>query len=218
MARSIVYVDGFNLYYGLYKNRRHCLPQRLKWFDLGQYCSLAFPPDQIDRIRYFTADVSASANDPDQPLRQQAFLRALTIAVPHLVIHKGKFQPVTRKGFPVDRDRFGSSIIEISTFEEKGSDVNIASYVLLDAFRRDCEKAIVVSNDSDLAEPLRLARDELGIEVVIHSPYPWVTNDLKVASTSNGILDAKLVKRCQMPDVRVDQQSGATIVRPQKWN
>lgn len=133
------------------------------------------------------------------------------------MIHKGKFRPVTKKGFPTDRARYGSSIIEISTFEEKGSDVNIASYVLLDAFRRECDKAIVISNDSDLTEPLRIARDEFGLEIVIHSPYPWVTNDLKVASTSNGILDARLVKQCQLPDALLDHQSGTMIGRPKKW-
>lgn len=78
MARSIVYIDEFNLYYGLYKNRKQRLSQRLKWFNLGHYCSLAFPSDEVRRIRYFTADVSASANDPDQPVRQQAFLRELS--------------------------------------------------------------------------------------------------------------------------------------------
>ena len=216
MARSIVYVDGFNLYYGLYKNRKHRLPQRLKWLDLGRYCALAFPSDQVDRIRYFTADVSASVSDPDQPIRQQAFLKALSIAVPQLQVHKGKFQPVTRKGFPVDPS-LGSAQIEIRTFEEKGSDVNIASYVLLDAFRRGCEKAVVISNDSDLAEPLRIVRDELGIEVVVHSPYPWVTNDLKAASSTHGVFDAKLVKHCQMPDKLMDH-GGTQIVRPQKWS
>src|SRR5688500_3225685 len=118
MVRSIVYVDGFNLYYGLYKNRKRPLPQRLKWADLGRYCERTFPHDEIARVRYFTADVSASLSDPDQPLRQQAFLKALTIATPSLVIHKGKFQPVTRKGFPVD-PTLGSAIVQIRTFEEK---------------------------------------------------------------------------------------------------
>jgi hypothetical protein len=33
--------------------------------------------------------------------------------------------------------------------EEKGSDVNLATYLLLDAFKQDCEAAVVISNDSD---------------------------------------------------------------------
>jgi hypothetical protein len=113
--------------------------------------------------------VSATPNDPGQPARQQAYLRALG-TIQCLEIHKGRFIPTTKRGLPVDQRRHGPGLIDVRLFEEKGSDVNIAAYLLLDAFRGDCEKAVVISNDSDLAEPLRLARDELGIVVVVVSP------------------------------------------------
>ncbi|MGI8595447.1 MAG: hypothetical protein ACR2ML_13990, partial [Solirubrobacteraceae bacterium] len=44
-----------------------------------------------------------------------------------------------------------------------------ASFVLLDAFKKDCDTAVVISNDSDLAEPVRLAQDEFGITVGVHA-------------------------------------------------
>ena len=40
--------------------------------------------------------------------------------------------------------------------EEKGSDVNLATYLVADGFRDLYDTAVVVSNDSDLAEPLKL--------------------------------------------------------------
>lgn len=49
--------------------------------------------------------------------------------------------------------------------EEKGSDVNLATYLLADAFRGDCQTAVVVTNDSDLAEPIRVISQELSIPV-----------------------------------------------------
>ena len=42
--------------------------------------------------------------------------------------------------------------------EEKGSDVNVAAHLLADVFLGQVEGAILISNDSDLALPLSLAR------------------------------------------------------------
>ena len=56
--------------------------------------------------------------------------------------------------------------------EEKGSDVNLATYLLVDAFRGDAEAFAVVSNDSDLTEPIRIVRHELGKVVGLLNPQP----------------------------------------------
>jgi hypothetical protein len=66
-----VYVDGFNLYYGALKGTQH------KWLDLEALSRRLLPKDQIVVVRYFTALVSARPSDPNQPVRQQAYLRAL---------------------------------------------------------------------------------------------------------------------------------------------
>lgn len=41
---------------------------------------------------------------------------------------------------------------------EKSSDVNLATHLLHDAYCNDYELAIVISNDSDLVEPIRIVR------------------------------------------------------------
>ena len=64
----------------------------------------------------------------------------------------------------------GSQSAHVINTEEKGSDVNLASYLLLDGFRQDYDVAIVISNDSDLAEPIRLVRGELGLPVGVLAP------------------------------------------------
>ena len=51
----------------------------------------------------------------------------------------------------------GPKTVQVMKSEEKGSDVNLATYLLVDAFDDDYEAAVVVSNDSDLAEPIRRA-------------------------------------------------------------
>lgn len=64
----------------------------------------------------------------------------------------------------------GPSTVEVLKTEEKGSDVNLATCLLLDAFDRDCEAAIVISNDSDLTEPIHQVRKRFGIKVVVLHP------------------------------------------------
>ena len=51
--------------------------------------------------------------------------------------------------------------VEILDTEEKGSDVNLASYLLLDGFEDAYEMAVVVSNDSDLQLPIKMVRTTL---------------------------------------------------------
>lgn len=156
-----VYVDGFNLYGGALKSSRH------KWLDLAQLARRLAPRDDVRRIRYFTARVKARPNDPQQPMRQQAYLRALA-TIPHLTIHEGHFRSdVVRMYSPT----LGRTIDVVKT-EEKGSDVNLATYVLVDTFRHDCEGVMVLSNDADLKEPLRLVKEELGASVTVVNPGP----------------------------------------------
>lgn len=69
--RTHVYVDGYNLYFGSLKGTPH------KWLNQRALCSALMPQNDIRAIRYFTAQVSGTPHDPDQPNRQQTYFRAL---------------------------------------------------------------------------------------------------------------------------------------------
>jgi hypothetical protein len=71
MMKTVVYVDGFNLYYGAVKETPY------KWLNIHKLCQLLLPKNQIIKIKYFTALVTARPTDMDQPNRQQIYLRAL---------------------------------------------------------------------------------------------------------------------------------------------
>jgi hypothetical protein len=58
----------------------------------------------------------------------------------------------------------------VLTYEEKGTDVNLATRLLLDGFNRRYESAAVISNDGDLKMPIRVVRDELGLHVTVVNP------------------------------------------------
>jgi hypothetical protein len=66
----------------------------------------------------------------------------------------------------------GSSYAEVWTPEEKGSDVNLASHLLIDGFRARYDVAVVISNDGDLKEPVHFVRNDLGAPVGVLNPHP----------------------------------------------
>ena len=155
-SKVAIYVDGFNLYYGALKGTPY------KWLDLSQLArNFLGGMGNIVKIRYFTAKVYPPPWDPDINIRQEIYLRALQ-TLPNLEIHYGKFKPRTRRGFYLSGPgrclACKGELVEIEAPEEKGSDVNLAAYLIYDAARDLYDTAWVVSNDSDLATPIRLVR------------------------------------------------------------
>ena len=150
--RTIIYIDGFNFYYRAVKNTPY------KWLDFKSlFQKLLSPNHQIIHIKYFTALVSGKQN-PRKPIKQQTFLRALKSFIPEIKIFYGHF--LTHEVFaplaePIDNIR----TVKIIKTEEKGSDVNIAVHILNDAWLNNYDCAIVVSNDSDLAESMKLVKE-----------------------------------------------------------
>ncbi len=153
-VRTYVYVDGFNLYY------RALRRTNFKWLNLEVLAkSLLDPQHDVICIRYFTAPVSGK-HDPQQPIRQQQYLLALQ-SLPCVVVHQGNFLTTPKWRPLVDPPPHGPTHVKIWNSEEKGSDVNLATYLLHDAWRGLFDEALVFSQDTDLVEPVRIVRDEL---------------------------------------------------------
>ena len=124
---------------------------------------------EINRIRYFTALVNATPHDPQKRQRQQIYIRAIE-TIPHLTVHYGRFQ-TNRKRLPLATPpSSGSRMVEVIRTEEKGSDVNLASYLLRDGFKGEYEQAVIVSNDADLVTAIDIVRLELGLRVGLLNP------------------------------------------------
>jgi len=188
MANVNVYIDGFNLYYGAVKGTP------FRWLNIAALCKHLLPGDNLQSIKYFTAIVSARPHDPQQPMRQQVYLRALR-TLPNVSIIFGQFRthscPMILTGSnPPQR-------VWVDKTEEKGSDVNLAAYLLNDAFRNRFEVAVVVSNDSDLMEPVRIVRRELNLPIGILNPHQHHSHSL--------LPHASFVKRIRQADVAACQ-------------
>ena len=162
--KTIVYVDGFNLYYGAVKGTPY------KWLNVKTLCELLLPKNQIIRIKYFTAPVTARPSDPDQPNRQQLLFRALQ-TLPELEIIFGRFLSHEIM-MPLAHPTPGQPrYVQVIKTEEKGSDVNIAAHMINDGYNGLYEVAILVSNDSDLVEPVKIVRNDLKLPVGILNPF-----------------------------------------------
>jgi uncharacterized LabA/DUF88 family protein len=204
-VRVNVYIDGFNLYYGVIKRTPY------RWLNLAEMCRLLLPRDQILQIKYFTALVNPRQSDPNQRSRQETFLRALA-TIPNLTIIYGFFltheimMPLAPPGRGYQR---------VIKTEEKGSDVNLATHLLIDGFDDAYELAVVVSNDSDLLEPIRIVTQRLGKPVGILNPHRVPSVALLPHARFVKQIRPGVLASSQFPNVLSDARG--TFSKPAGW-
>lgn len=234
-VRVGVYVDGFNLYYGALKKRPEC-----RWLDIKTLCEkhLIKNGQTLAFIKYFTATVKSRPANPDQPKRQAEYIRALK-TIPNLTVIKGQYQERPRWIYLVEhwldgeckpkldpngekipyilRDANGDRVEYacVMKSEEKGSDVNIGSHMLMDAFRDQYDIALLFTNDSDLITPVNMVKSmnkPVGI-ICGHSTPSFQL--AQIASFRHHLTKADLLSS-QFPDHMLDNK-GQSITRPFNW-
>jgi hypothetical protein len=186
------YVDGFNLYYG---GRSLCGrgTPGWRWLDVRALLTarIGWPDGVLERVVYCTAVIDAATN-PSGYHDQDIYLRALKAAHSVDLIEYGTYvarvkqAPLAVRASPqsgrpevvhpqwpiVVQDAHGKPVtdavfmVSYAHREEKGSDVNVASHLLVDVLSGDIDAAIVVSNDSDLKFPVRYARTRVPVGVI----------------------------------------------------
>ncbi len=232
--RAWVYIDGFNLYRRAIRPAHEQGLGNFRWLDLVCLSRRLLPSNrhQVERVKWFTALVNDRPNDPTQRSRQQTYWAALS-TLPEVEIIKGHFsERRTRaprwseyerlckdesRGLCVAGQRMKT--VEILKAEEKGSDVNLAVHLVSDAYQGRFEKALVISNDSDIACALRVVRDDVGLPVVICNPdiAGRATTHLTTVSTAQRTLRVATLQSCQLPDPVVDPVTGRAIHKPPGW-
>lgn len=217
--RTLVYVDGFNLYFRLVQKR-----PALKWLNVKQLAVTVLNRENtVVGVKYYTARVSGHL-DPFAPGRQQVYLSALK-TVPEISIHMGSFLTSEKFATLVKPPEFRPrvtlpkpwpDVAKVLKVEEKGSDVNLASHLLLDAFQEKFDVAAILSNDSDLVEPIRVVSQILKKPVGLLSPVSNPTPALReVASFIKHISFSDLASS-QFPDP-VIQDDGRELHKPASW-
>lgn len=202
MIRASVFVDGFNLYFGLrqWSGREHL------WLDLQAMAEDLLKPRQVlVSVVYFTAMVR---NDPDGLKRQDLYHQALTSHCPKVRIERGHFQAASR--------RCASCGARTATYEEKQSDVSLGVELVEGAANRTFDLAIVVSGDADFVPAFRAAR-RVNSEIRIISVFPpnRVSDALRREADGYFALGKSRIRRNQLPE-HVAGPYGP-ILKPAEW-
>lgn len=215
--RTIVYVDGFNLYYRALKKR----PQH-RWLNLKALAEAVLRAEnQVIKVNYYTARASGKL-DPDLPRRQQTYFNALE-TVPEVEIVEGNFlakkawaqmAPAPQNGKPPFQP--WPNVVRIVKTEEKGSDVNLGAHLVRDAYTGAFDVAAVVTNDTDLVEPVRIVAQDVGKPVGILSPDAQVAKSLADVASFQRFIRTGHLSDAQFPDV-IPREGEADLQRPSTW-
>lgn len=207
--RTVIYIDGFNLYYGCLKNSAY------KWLDLKKlFVSLLDESHEICKIKYYTATISSREGNLPSRLRQKYYLQAISHYIRELEIHYGHY--LTHK-INAKVVKPPPEFIQVYKTEEKGSDVNLALHVLNDAWQNAYDCAVIVSNDSDLAESLRLVKEQhkklIGLVFPNTSAKRRPSRELSKHADFIKHIRPHMLQSSQLPD----ELPNADIYRPKEW-
>ena len=105
--------------------------------------------------------------------------------------------------------------VNVDKTEEKGSDVNLASHLLWDAFSGKIDVAVLITNDSDLAEPVRIVRNVLNLPVGILNPHQRHSVELKQLATFIKRIRVNHLKQSQFATNLADGKG--KFYKPPQW-
>lgn len=204
MTRVAVYVDGFNLYFGL----RAKYDRKYLWLDLQALAgSLLRQPQTLKQVTYFTARVR---NDAHGEQRQSDYLDALQERSPLVKIKDGRFQEKNK--------RCRGCGNTWTVFEEKETDVNIAVALISDAVRDRFDTALVISADSDLCPAVREVKSLFPQKRIV-AAFPPKRHSAELKRVVDGFMfigDDK-IRQAQLPD-EVVTKTGIILRRPKHWS
>lgn len=173
-TKTIIYVDGYNLFYGCLKHSRD------KWLDIhkllfDRIVRTQDPSSSLLAIKYFTANIHAriATRGQDAVIAQQSYHRALEALYPGtLKIIKGYYSIEQAKLLEYIKPPDKARRVSVWRLEEKETDVNIALEAYRDALKEDVLQQVFVSNDTDLAPVVRALREDLGQQIKLGIIFP----------------------------------------------
>jgi len=202
MERVIVYIDGFNLYFGMKEKGWG----RYLWLDLPALARRLLKTGQdLAGVKYFTARVR---DDKGKVARQTTFLQALDTRG-GLDIFYGRYQKKEKE--------CRSCGHQWTEFEEKMTDVRMSTEVLRDAFNDHFDTAILVTADADMLPPIEVVKSEFPAKRIVLAFPPERDNPSlrKVADNFFRIGRGRLSKS-QLPK-SIKKPDGYILKRPSSW-
>lgn len=199
--RVVVYVDGFNLYFGMLDaGFDYC-----KWLNLKLLVQNLLKSNQeLVEVKYFTSRVN---NNPDKQKRQNTYLEALESV--GINIYYGNYQADA-----IECKRCGNIWPK---YNEKMTDVNIATQILIDAYQDKYDMAMLISGDSDLVPPMRSVH-EIFKNKRIFVAFPPKRHNQSVSLIAKGSLTIGRKKLVESQfDEKVTKKDGYILSKPKVW-
>lgn len=226
---TIVYIDGYNFYYGCLKGSPY------KWLDIVRLFNDHILPSsafgvtsRLLKINYFTADIlERAAKSPDSVSCQMRYLRALALTYPaQVTVHKGFYTLLPMKAHLIAPDQAKQRLrdadeVLVWRMEEKQSDVRLALEVFQDALLGSAEQLVICSNDTDLApalEKVRMHRPALKIGVVVptrSAARPPNADLIRLADWVRTHIREEELAACQYPAFIPAKRKG--VRKPDSW-
>lgn len=202
MNKVSIFIDGFNLYHGI----KILGKQYYKWLNINKLSEyLIKPTDKIISINYFTAKV---INNKNKQANQEKYISAIS-TLKKVNIFYGKYK---YKNYlcPLCHQVFRQPI-------EKITDVNISVRAIIGAYKKEYEKAIFITGDTDLITSMKALKNEMNINVQIAFP-PNRKNDAirKEFPDSYRRIKEKIIIKSLLP-FEVKTNSNHIIKCPKKW-
>ena len=199
--RVIVYIDGFNLYFGMVDAGF----ENSKWLNIKSLIDSYITHNQeLVEIKYFTSRIT---NHPSKQKRQITYLEALETTSVNIIygLYKAKEIACNNCGH------------NWSVSNEKMTDVNIATHLLIDAFNDRYDTAILISGDSDLVPPIKAIHNQFNKKTVsVFFPPERHNNTVAGAAKGSQIIGKKKIKDHQFP-INVTKKDRYVLTKPENW-
>ncbi len=202
--KTIVYVDGYNLFYGLLKHTPY------KWLDLHTLfqgiLKVQNPNTDLLCVKYYTADIKAkfASQGQEAVTAQSRYHKALesphtgSVEVIKGYYSESKSTPMRYRKPPDKTDR-----VEAWKLEEKQTDVNLALDVYRDASRSHCDQVVICTSDTDIAPALSYVRNDCP-SVTIGAVLPRPSRD-KNRPIAKGIDDLTCWTRRHITEAELEK-------------
>ncbi len=203
--RVISFIDGFNLYHAINNLDR----PELNWVNLKSLSQVYLKNKSEELINVFYFSALAEHMNESVQKRQCAYLKALELNGVKPIL--GHFKKKVRKCSRCQYNWIGH--------EEKETDVNIALFLLDLAYQNEFDRAIVISNDSDIAPAIRMIRKRFPEKRVTTAvpPLYFHSNELINASSDKTKVRIEHLERCLLPLVVYDPSRLISVSRPAEY-
>ena len=210
-------VDGFNLYHSV-RSAGKILGVSTKWLDIRKLCSgylhlvanAVGEKAQLANVYYFSALAThIEAADPDVTLRHRRFIRCLEDT--GVIVELGRFK---RRQIKCPDPNCGKFFFK---HEEKETDVAIAVRLLEVFIKNECETAVLLTGDTDLAPAVRTAVSLFPTKRILFAfPYLRKNRELSKLAPGSFTIDKSQYAKYQFSDPYL-LLDGTTVNKPSTW-